>query len=458
MKTSIYSLVAATLLQIAAASPHREFFLSMMKIDANSIGQHAQFHEKRAVVHTEVQWVTQTVEDTVVYLDENGRPYSTGIERTAPTPAAVNPAPIFVAAKPTPQPIAPANPQPVVPPVKEDIPEAMKHPHVDTYPKQPLGIAQAPSVPAAAPIIAPAAPPSAQIAVPFEYTPEFTERYATAAAGMSRSDGYGVSWTPFQGEEAAVTCKPQDQTNEEFSKMASMQFTTVRVYGVACNQIVLAMRGAADNGLRVMLGVFDLSNVAGETQDLIRQVQTTGLGWGMVDTISIGNEDVQKGAASADAVIAAVTTARSMLRGAGYQGPVVHVETHGAILANPQLCSEAAGDYIAANIHPFFNPLIISYFAGKYVKSQVRALQDCSAQQSRKRSEHRVVVTETGWPTSGWPNGLAIPSRGQQFAAIKSIKRELENDVYLFSAFDNRWQRDSSGTFGAEKHWGLLMD
>jgi exo-beta-1,3-glucanase (GH17 family) len=239
--------------------------------------------------------------------------------------------------------------------------------------------------------------------------------------------------------------------------MASLQFTTVRIYGVACNQVELTMHAAAENGLRVMLGVFDLANVVGEANDLIRQVQSTGLGWGIVDTVSIGNEDVQKGTASADSVIAAVNTARGILRGAGYQGPIVHVETHGAILANPQLCSEAAGDYIAANIHPFFNPLIIAHFAGKYVKSQVHALQQCSASQSRKRSVHRVVVTETGWPTSGWPNGLAIPSKGQQFSAIKSIKRELSNDVYLFSAFDNRWQKDSAGTFGAEKHWGLLM-
>jgi exo-beta-1,3-glucanase (GH17 family) len=451
MKFATYSLVATTLLQIAFARPYRK--LPREPIPnfprLNSIGQSGQLNE-RNVVYTEVQWVTQTVDDTIVYIDENGVPFSTGYERAAPTPqvVAVPPAdhPAHVEAKPT--------PAPAVPPTRQDIPAAMKHPRPDMHEipaPAPVPAKPAPSPEAAAPA------PIAQVAA--QFPAEFHDRYATVAAGMARSDGYGVSWAPFQGEESAVTCKPQDQVNSEFDKMSRMQFTTVRVYGVACDQIVLAMRAAAQSGLRVMLGVFDLSNVAGETQDLIRQVQSTGLGWNMVDTISIGNEDVQKGAMSADGVIGAVQTARSMLRAAGYEGPIVHVETHGAILANPQLCSEAAGDYIAANIHPFFNPLIVSYFAGKYVKSQVEALQECSARHSkRKRSEHRVVVTETGWPTSGWANGLAIPSRGQQFAAIKSIKRELPNDVYLFSAFDNHWQKDSSGTFGAEKHWGLLMD
>jgi exo-beta-1,3-glucanase (GH17 family) len=404
-------------------------------------GRDTQLQQKRAV-HTEVEWITEEIDEAVI-VDEDGMPIATSYQRGAPTPAAapVN-HPVYVAATPSPAPAAP--------------------PRQEAYINKPIPApAPAPSpapAPAQFPVYAPAAPAPAPAPAPVaHFPPEAAERYAHVAAGVAKSDGYGISWTPFAGEEDAVICKPQDQVDEEFSKIAQLQFTTIRTYGVACDQATLAMRGAAANGLRVMLGVFDLSNVAGETHDLVRQVQATGLGWGIVDTITIGNEDVQKGVASADSVIGAINTARGILRGAGYQGPVVHVETHGAILANPQLCSEAAGDYIAANIHPFFNPTTVARSAGKYVKSQVEALRECSARNSWKRSEHRVVVTETGWPTGGRSNGLAIPGRLHQFAAIKSIKNELDNDVYLFSAFDNRWQRDSADTFGAEKHWGLLM-
>jgi exo-beta-1,3-glucanase (GH17 family) len=280
---------------------------------------------------------------------------------------------------------------------------------------------------------------------------------------LARSNGYGISWTPFNGEEDAVLCKPQNQANQEFDKIGAAKLVVVRLYGVACNQVALAMNAAASvnaaspGKIRLMGGIFDIANVVGETNEFLQQVQSTGLGLDLFTAISIGNEDVQKGSASVDTVIAAVNTARGILRGAGYQGPIVHVDTHGAILANPQLCTEAAGDFIAANIHPFFNPLTPAHSAGKYVKSQVDALRECSASHSRKRSEHRVVVTETGWPSDGLPHGLAIPGRVHQFAAIKSIKAHLDNDVYLFSAFDNRWQRDNAGTFGAEKHWGLLM-
>jgi exo-beta-1,3-glucanase (GH17 family) len=406
------------------------------------LDQYGEFNEKRGIVHTEVKWFTKTLDEAVVFVDENNVPYSTGYERTVPTPEVEN---IPTVGKPI---NAPTVPTPSVSPKQGlEISANIKHPQAAPTPLP---------APSPAHIPAPAHRP-APANIP-EGPPEIADRYATSAAGMERSDGYGISWTPFSGEEDAVICKPQDQVNSEFRKIARMDFTTVRVYGTICNQVQLALRAASHAGLDLMLGVFDLANVAAETRDLIRQVRGTGAGWGAVDTVAVGNEDVQKGAMSADGVIAAVNVAREMLRAAGFQGPVVHVETHGAILANPQLCSEAAGDYIAANIHPFFNPGTMSWNAGKYVKSQVRALQECSARHSRKRSEHRVVVAETGWPTNGWPNGLAIPGRSQQFAAIKSIRRELPDDVYLFSAFDNRWQRDSAGTFGAEKHWGLLMD
>jgi exo-beta-1,3-glucanase (GH17 family) len=451
---------------------------STVSYDHDSVGllltPKGRFHKRNNVV-TRVEWVTATVEDTIVYLDENGVPTSTGYDRAQaePTPAVIDVpsnSPAEILAVPT-------------EPAAIDIPQYAKKPQVPVPVPAPIPAPVQQQQAVARPIVAARPPvlqetseneeveeepryqviapqpqaiaPQPQVAAP---RPELSAKFATVAAGLEKTDGYGVSWTPFNGEEEEVTCKPQAQADAEFQKMARMQFTSVRMYGTDCDQVSLSMRAAGTAGLKVMLGVFNLNDVERETQDLIRQVQESGQGWDMVETISIGNEDVQKGTANAQQVIAAVNTARGILKGAGYQGPVVHVETHGAILANPELCSEAAGDYVAANIHPFFNPLILSYFAGKYVRSQVEALQACSAHNSKKRSEHRVVVTETGWPTSGWPNGLAIPSRGQQFAAIKSIKKELAGDVYLFSAFDNHWQRDNPTTFGAEKHWGLLMD
>jgi exo-beta-1,3-glucanase (GH17 family) len=404
-----YTLAVAALLQLAFAQPHNH---------------HRHLHEKREVM---TAWVTVDAPDAVVYVDANGVPYKTEYGSSpapTPAPAAVdaNPNP---AAVPTPAAAPPA-------PAPAPAPPAVKPP------------------PAAAPAPAPEAQGADGGPV------EANSRYASEAAGVSRSNGYGISWTPFNGDETTTTCKTQDQANSEFAKIASMQFTSVRIYGTPCNQVELAMRAAQANGVQLMLGVFDLNNAAADTQELVRQVQDSGVSWGLVHTISIGNEDVEKGAASPAQVIAAVGTARGILRGSGFQGNIVHVDTMGAILGNPELCGDAAGDYVAANIHPFFSSGTPARHAGRFVAQQIGALRACSTTQNRKRKDHRVVVTETGWPTNGAPNGLAIPGRLQQFAAIASIKRHIPNDVYLYSAFNNFWLKNNAGTFGAEHYWGLL--
>jgi exo-beta-1,3-glucanase (GH17 family) len=113
-----------------------------------------------------------------------------------------------------------------------------------------------------------------------------------------------------------------------------------------------------------------------------------------------------------------------------------------------------AGDYIAANIHAFFNPQTPANQAGDFVANQVDALQQCGA--SHRRKNVRVRVTETGWPKEGEANGAAIPGKANQNAAIASIKRKLGNDVFLFSAFNNYWMKNNPSTFGAEHFWGVL--
>ncbi|KAF2665246.1 glycoside hydrolase [Microthyrium microscopicum] len=413
MKT-VYAFAAAALLQLAVAQPHG----------------HANAHKKR---DTQVVWETVQAGDAIVYVDEKGVPYKTEYG-SSPTPAAAPvpaPAPAAVEAKATP---APA-------PVPAPAPEV---PAAPAHPSPAVNVAPPPA----------AAPPTPEVDVNAGPV-EVNQRYASSAAGISRANGYGISWTPFNGDEGVTTCKPQEQANDEFRKIAAQHFISIRVYGTTCNQIEVAMKAAQQAGVQLMLGIFELNNAAADTRELVRQVEASGVGWGIVHTITVGNEDVEKGSSAGD-VINAVGAARSVLRPSGFQGAVVHVETQGAILAHPELCSEAAGDYIAANIHPFFSSGTPALMAGRFVAQQVGALRACSRAHGRKRRDHRVVVTETGWPTGGNPNGLALPGRLHQFAAIASIKMHMPNDVYLYSAFNNRWLKNNGGTFNAEHFWGIL--
>jgi exo-beta-1,3-glucanase (GH17 family) len=414
----------------------------------NPCPAHSLVHVKRAIV---TKWVTVYAPEVVIYVDRNGVPYKTeyGVVSTATHPPVNLIASVQSTYTPLPSPISLALPVPEhsTAPAPIDIPS----PHAISTPNEvPSSVVVPSAIAIPSPITAPA---------PAAIAPDVTPadaKYASQAAGVSKSNDYGISWTPFNGVEGSTTCKPQGQASSEFARIALQQFTSVRVYGTDCNQVTLAMIAAKAIGLQLMVGVFDLKNTQSEVHELIRQVNTAGGDWSIVHTITIGNEDVEKGLASPVDVINAIAIARQALSTTSFQGAIVHVDTMAAIYKHPELCGDKAGDYIAANIHPFFNSGTPAILAGKFVSQQIEILRQCSQSQSQKRGDHRVVVTETGWPTGGNANGLAVPGRAQQFAAIASIKKEIPTDVYLYSAFNNNWLANNAGTFGAEHYWGIL--
>lgn len=439
-----------------------------------SIGAHHAHHDAHGIERRDVVVKTVTevlhLPNVIVYVDNNGVPYSTGTEAgpsvteaaAAPADAAAEPTPSANAANeapvesapepPSPTPEAAPAPSPAPAPPAQPAPAPEPAPAPPVAPKPPAS-PEPPTAPA--PVPEPAPEPAPAPSPEPSPAPEEPNIIGEVANPSERSTGMGISWTPFNGEIGNVGCKKQDQADSEFEKMAA-QFAMVRLYGSACNQVELALRAAQKTGTKLMLGVFDIKNVENETRDLVKQVQAAGQGWTLVDTISVGNEDVQKGVASVDGVIDGVAKARAILKDAGYSGNVVHVDTQNAILDNQVLCGPKAGDYIAANVHPFFNPDTPPSEAGNFVALQTSLLRACGARQNRKRKEIKVVITETGWPAAGNPNGKAVPGKAQQKTALESIKRLFKGDVYLYSAFSNKWLEDSASTFGAEHFWGIL--
>lgn len=146
-------------------------------------------------------------------------------------------------------------------------------------------------------------------------------------------------------------------------------------------------------------------------------------------------------------VTAAIDQVRSTLKAAGYNGPVVTVDTMVAMKANPDLCH--ASDYCAINCHAFFDGNVAADGAGPFVL-------DWAQQVSKAAGGKTVVITETGWPTQGDTNGKAVPSKENQDAAIASIKEAFAQNAILYSAFNDLWKKDSANTHNAEKFWGIM--
>ncbi|ODA77127.1 hypothetical protein RJ55_07645 [Drechmeria coniospora] len=254
---------------------------------------------------------------------------------------------------------------------------------------------------------------------------------------------FGVSYAPYRADHR---CKTAKDIQEDFRHLAG-KYSVVRIYGTDCEQVGKAYPLAKAHGMKLFLGIWAPAAVREEAGKIVSGVKGD---WSIVHTISVGNELVNNGQASAKQMVSAIKTARSILRSAGYRGPVVTVDTAAATRAHPVLCEES--DYCAINAHAFFDSTASAPRAGKWLRETVSSVRSVLS------TPKEIIVTETGWPTRGDINGVAIPGMDNQKAALDSIRREFAatpGRVILFSAFNDMWKRRESATFNAEQFWGI---
>ncbi|KAF7713564.1 Cell surface mannoprotein [Penicillium ucsense] len=263
---------------------------------------------------------------------------------------------------------------------------------------------------------------------------------------MNPSHQFGISYSPYHADRS---CKSQEEVNRDLDRLGDYPF--VRIYGTDCDQTVKVARAVRQRKKQVFAGVYDLADLP-QTLQQYRNAATLPDGrrdWSIFHTISIGNELVNSGMASPADVIGALNQARTILRKDGYQGPIVTVDTFSVLLKHPELCK--ASDYCAANCHAFFDATQHASTAGPYVLEQAHAV-------SAAAGGKRTMITESGWPHGGNPNGVAVPSPENQRSAIESIRRSFahrEGDLVLFTAYDDLWKKDNQYTFNAERFWGI---
>ena len=252
------------------------------------------------------------------------------------------------------------------------------------------------------------------------------------------SFGSGIAYAPFKADG---TCKTADDVKKDVAALAA--YDVIRIYGVECNMVSNVLTALQGNQ-KIWAGIYDIDQVQTQAQSLITQVNNR---WDKINTVNVGNEHVQTGKASVGQVTGAIGQARGILRGAGYNGPVVTVDTMMTMQDHIELC--AASDFCAINCHAFFDGNVEAKDAGQFVAKWVQKI-------SQLAGGKKTVVAESGWPSGGGQNKAAIPAKNNQAVAIGSLKAALPANLVLYSAFDNLWLKDNAATFGVEQHWGIL--
>jgi exo-beta-1,3-glucanase (GH17 family) len=399
-------------------------------------------------------YVTVTAPEVVVWVDEAGNTVSmeTGTANVAiSTPAPNSKASVSdtpAVATPSSQSVAPAPPSPL--PSSFFAPPAPAPSEAPTTTLPPPAPFEGTSISARPPTASnsdvppadfrygqPSAPPASAPSAPETPEPSSTQ----AAALQAQGSGFGITWSPYNADS---TCKSQDQANSEFAQLAGYGYTMVRIYDVDCSQVAMAIASTAKYNMAIFAGLTALDNLVPNLNSMISQV---GSNWHMINTVSIGNELYNSGLAAVGEVVAALGTARSILKPAGFSGPIVTVDVFDQIIAHPELCN--ASDYCAANCHAFFDNQITADKAGDYVSKMWSLI----AQQTPGKE---VMITESGWPWAGSANGAAIPSVANQQAAIASLRSAFANNsgsIVLFESYDSEWKQP--GLLGVEQYFGV---
>lgn len=401
MRAGLLTTGCATLLQLATSQGH---------------GHLQHHHAKRQEVCsdvvtdvvTDIDYVTYDSEDIIVYVNDANQPVSTTTVYKGLVPHTQAPGPA------TSTPLAPSSESPS---------STLVAPKPEPEPSTP---APAPSpVPQPTEAKAPTSSPS-------------SEESGSSGPGFSSA----IAYTPYNADQS---CKSTSQVAADFQKISG--YEVIRLYGTDCNQTSNVI-GATHSSVKFFLGIFDISSIQSEVQIMSSAVNGD---WSIVNSVSVGNELVNTGQASASQVVAAIGTAKAALKAAGYNGPIATVDTMMAMKNNIELCT--ASDFCAINCHAFFDGNTLPEDSGQFVQNWVKQISEAAGGKT-------TIVTESGWPHQGDPNNKAIPSPQNQAAAITSLKAAFGggSNLVVYNSYNDLWKTDSADTFGAEKYWGILGD
>lgn len=95
---------------------------------------------------------------------------------------------------------------------------------------------------------------------------------------------------------------------------------------------------------------------------------------------------------------------------------------------NPALCT--ASNFCAINCNAFFDGKTLPQDAGDFVAGWVKQVSEAAGGKT-------TIVTESGWPTQGDTNDLAMPSPENQALAMASLKKAFNGgtDIILFNSY-----------------------
>jgi len=125
---------------------------------------------------------------------------------------------------------------------------------------------------------------------------------------------------------------------------------------------------------------------------------------------------------------------------------VGYVDAYYQFLDRPALVDVC--DIILANCYPFWEGAN-NLYAISYIDNMIELTQNIA-------KGKKVIVTESGWPTTGQKVEAAEPSllnAMKYFISVQKWAKSKNIELFYFSSFDESWKEKEEGAVGAR--WGI---
>jgi glucan 1,3-beta-glucosidase len=161
-----------------------------------------------------------------------------------------------------------------------------------------------------------------------------------------------------------------------------------------------------------------------------------------VDIAAVGNEVLYRKELSEAELLDYINQVKQAIPGT----PVGYVDAYYEFTERPALTEVC--DVILANCYP--------YWEGCHVDYSFLYMKEMYQQAVKAAKGKKVIITETGWPSSGgafeaseasMTNFLKYYANAQQWAKNEEI------ELFYFSSFDESWKTGDEGDVGA--YWGI---
>lgn len=199
---------------------------------------------------------------------------------------------------------------------------------------------------------------------------------------------------------------------------------------------------AHEMGLKTIVGAWIDDDERQNEIEIKRLIELSRAG--LVDIAAVGNEALLRGEVTEDQLIAYIKRIKKSL--APHNIPVGYVDTYYEFFKHPKVVE--VSDIILTNCYPFWE--------GSSSEEALQHLREMHAISLHVAKGKKVIITETGWPSSGETHLKAVPSEEnamKYFIQTQDWAHKENVEIFHFSSFDETWKIRDEGEVGAR--WGI---